>query len=981
MSTQLGCCVYVSVSAFQQLFHDINQTNSNFASSGHELSTVDSEQVIHPISTDALASADSMVLGRAYRPPNGNTTNRADHPHSATKVSFAPVIEQQKTCAAACYEDQSSTTTMVPGSAVQRLDGTSTVVPVAGNSCAFSTASLQQQRVVGGASAAALPVSQSTSVALLDVSSQPPAQPVHCTAQLPTTSVDTPDSTTNDDAEPVVRHRPQVPPKPQIDIVRYSMANAKDDLDLDTILNELLELENQLSSDAADQMLVGITPLVQSTSVHSQLGFPTTNTAVKTSQPTAAPFHQPSVHFSGHTHVAYVPSTNSEVCASPDADSAYGDSSSTECSSGCARRNRNSEISSADSYRGSLNTPSPTNQASPKSASSDSGTNGLESCSSSQNALFNKTPMTDAEIKAAKIREALEKMKEAKMKKIYVKFFLEDDSTKGMLIDERWTVAETMQHLADKLHILLTPEHAIVEEYPELHIKRIYEDHEFVVENIEDWLAESKNKLYFIRRMDKYCFIHSPQHYLITEKSDFDGPSPDAEWTAEQKSDLSTLKTKNLVPELEGWLMLKADGKKSWKKHYFVLRSSGLYYCPKGKMRGTKDLQCLMNVYNNQVYTCTDWRKKYKAPSNFGFAIKHPKIQVKTSKYIKYICTEDEKTFRKWIAALRITKNGSACLDQNFRQTFSSMQKASLVKPIHVDVHQRIPTSEKSSAANSRPESVAAQSQNGISRVSLISHSRHNNIEAPLTNRSHASPNTAFDRDDCGTIKRQPDPLSASSTTTFNSSVLNYRGSSQSPALPPTPTRSSVHSASSRLAEPTSCTVETYEVNTAYPTAVNLATDGADSDSDEEQFPPPPEVVYHNQSSNYSTQQFHRNGISSHNNSTSVVNHRPVVELPQTITQVNFRPGMQPPPKPAFLTPKPVVNGNQTPLGLPPLSNGNTPNRPPSRAPPPPTRSSNTRIQSPALMNEQHKQQMDFFNELQQKLQQNSRQNHEIHGN
>jgi amyloid beta A4 precursor protein-binding family B protein 1-interacting protein len=80
--------------------------------------------------------------------------------------------------------------------------------------------------------------------------------------------------------------------------------------------------------------------------------------------------------------------------------------------------------------------------------------------------------MTDAEIKAAKIKEALEKMKEAKIKKIYAKFFLEDNSTKGLLIDERWTVLETMKQLAQKLGIILTPEHAIVEEYPELHISK-----------------------------------------------------------------------------------------------------------------------------------------------------------------------------------------------------------------------------------------------------------------------------------------------------------------------------------------------------------------------------------------------------------------------------------------------------------------------------------------------------------------------------
>lgn len=53
---------------------------------------------------------------------------------------------------------------------------------------------------------------------------------------------------------------------------------------------------------------------------------------------------------------------------------------------------------------------------------------------------------------------------------------------------------------------------------------------------------------------------------------------------------------------------MKSEGKKAWKKFYFVLRQSGLYYCPKGKSsRSSKDLVCLATLESNQVCVLTHY--------------------------------------------------------------------------------------------------------------------------------------------------------------------------------------------------------------------------------------------------------------------------------------------------------------------------------------------------------------------------------------
>ncbi|CAL1537602.1 unnamed protein product, partial [Lymnaea stagnalis] len=66
-----------------------------------------------------------------------------------------------------------------------------------------------------------------------------------------------------------------------------------------------------------------------------------------------------------------------------------------------------------------------------------------------------------------------------------------------------------------------------------------------------------------------------------------------------------------------------------------------------------KDLVCLVQFEYVEVYRGIGWKKKYHAPTDFCFALKHPQIQKKTSKYIRYFCVETEIALDQWVMGVR----------------------------------------------------------------------------------------------------------------------------------------------------------------------------------------------------------------------------------------------------------------------------------------------------------------------------------------
>lgn len=275
-----------------------------------------------------------------------------------------------------------------------------------------------------------------------------------------------------------------------------------------------------------------------------------------------------------------------------------------------------------------------------------------------------------AKIKAEKIRIALEKIKEAQVKKLVIRVHMSDDSSKTMMVDERQTVRQVLDNLMDKSHCGYSLDWSLVETISELQMERIFEDHENLVENLLNWTRDSQNKLMFVERIEKYALFKNPQNYLLGRKETSEMADRNKEVLLEECFCGSSVS----VPEIEGVLWLKDDGKKSWKKRYFLLRASGIYYVPKGKAKASRDLVCFLQLDHVNVYYGQEYRSKYKAPTDYCLVLKHPQIQ-KKSQYIKYLCCDDVRTLHQWVNGIRIAKYGKQ-LYTNYQEALKRTEAA-----------------------------------------------------------------------------------------------------------------------------------------------------------------------------------------------------------------------------------------------------------------------------------------------------------------
>uniref|UniRef100_A0A1A9W6D4 PH domain-containing protein n=1 Tax=Glossina brevipalpis TaxID=37001 RepID=A0A1A9W6D4_9MUSC len=355
--------------------------------------------------------------------------------------------------------------------------------------------------------------------------------------------------------------------------------------------------------------------------------------------------------------------------------------------------------------------------------------------------------------KAAKIQLALHKLETAPIRRLFVKAFTADGASKSLLVDESMTCGHVTRLLADKNHVQMQPNWALVESLGDLQMERLFEDHELLVDNLMTWNSDAGNRVLFQQRSDKISLFIRPELYLP-------GPqmAPGSQHDEHTRSMLlEEFFETSAQLQVDGPLYMKADSKKGWKRYHFVLRTSGLYYFPKEKTKNTRDLACLTLFNGYNIYRGLGWRKKWKAPSDYTFGFKSAVDSSlgKSCRTLKMLCAEDLETMEKWLTAIRVAKYGKQLWDNHKTLLEELSMGGDGVSQSSFAVSMR---SESISSISSAVPSQCGSVSSAISSMSNSSSGgRMSRASSSSSSGCLSDDNNGFDSEfTTGTIKRKP---------------------------------------------------------------------------------------------------------------------------------------------------------------------------------------------------------------------------------
>ncbi|XP_009640855.1 growth factor receptor-bound protein 7 [Egretta garzetta] len=137
--------------------------------------------------------------------------------------------------------------------------------------------------------------------------------------------------------------------------------------------------------------------------------------------------------------------------------------------------------------------------------------------------------------------------------------------------------------------------------------ERCLEDHESVVEVQSSWPPGANSCFVFRKNFAKYELFKSNAQSLFPEV--MVSSCLEANKSMAHSELIQNFLNSGSCPEVQGFLQLREAGRKVWKRFYFSLRRSGLYYSTKGtaKVRGWGFPSSLTPVFPAAIHRTQPW--------------------------------------------------------------------------------------------------------------------------------------------------------------------------------------------------------------------------------------------------------------------------------------------------------------------------------------------------------------------------------------
>ncbi|KAM4697472.1 growth factor receptor-bound protein 14 [Rhinophrynus dorsalis] len=265
------------------------------------------------------------------------------------------------------------------------------------------------------------------------------------------------------------------------------------------------------------------------------------------------------------------------------------------------------------------------------------------------------------------------------LQKRVIKVYSEDGTSRALEVPSEMTARDVCKLLILKNHYIDDHNWTMFEHLSSLCLERIIEDHELLIEVQSQWNMEEDCRFYFRKYYAKYDFFKKPENYF---------PDPMVSYSSEVNCNTSSMDTLKMFlststyPEVHSYLYMTEKGKRAWKRVFFVLRRSGLYFSTKGTSKDPRHLQFFSDFNQSDVYMLLSGKKLYGAPTDHGFCLKPNKTG--GSKDLKVLCADNEESKICWVTAIRLYKHGMQ-IYQNYilpQQSDSSTQCLSPVRSI-----------------------------------------------------------------------------------------------------------------------------------------------------------------------------------------------------------------------------------------------------------------------------------------------------------